>query len=148
MTQIENEQNTKNKNERPNFISFVFLFLVLVSADQLTKQFAKNIFPNANFAFSLPLPVWLMYVIYFLVLAGIAAYVKKNLRSLNPGQSLAWVCIFAGALSNVLERILLGYVRDWIYIWTGVFNLADGFIILGIFILLFGKHEAKSTDIN
>jgi len=138
------EQKPKQKNERMHNFTFVFLFVVLVLADQLTKLFAKNIFRNQNFAFSLPLPIWLMYVIYFLVLAGITAYVKKNSGSLSLRQSLAWVCIFAGALSNVIERMSLGYVRDWVYIWTGVFNLADGFIILGILILMFGQHSAKS----
>jgi lipoprotein signal peptidase len=55
--------------------------------------------------------------------------------------------IFAGAASNIGERILLGYVRDFIYIslykWTGVYNAADGYIILGIVLLLI-----KSASVN
>ena len=50
------------------------------------------------------------------------------------------VLTFAGALSNVVERIVLGSVRDFIYIifyhWVGVYNLADGYIIAGIILLL------------
>ena len=53
----------------------------------------------------------------------------------------AWMLIFAGAASNIGERILLGYVRDFIYItfykWTGVYNAADFYILIGIVILLF-----------
>ena len=135
---MPNLDEVKFFKRRP-FSAFVFLFLIL--ADQLVKNYASNVFKNSNFAFSLPLPVWLMYIIYTAVFIGLVYYCAKNYRAFNFASKLAWTLIFAGAFSNIIERIMLGYVRDFIYLtlykWTGIYNLADGFIILGIVILLF-----------
>jgi lipoprotein signal peptidase len=56
--------------------------------------------------------------------------------------------ILAGAVSNVGERTIFGFVRDWVYIYTGVFNLADGYIILGIIILFFYSLMTKTTEMT
>ncbi len=128
--------------------SFFFLclgFFALIAADQLSKHFIKRSFLNYNFAFSLPVPIILMYIIYAGVIAGMIYYVLKNRRRLSFFSKFAWTLIFAGAASNIGERIILGYVRDFIYIsfykWTGVYNAADGYIILGILILLFSSKK-------
>ena len=130
--------------------SFFFLwlsFFALIVIDQLSKHFVTRRFLNYNFAFSLPVPVSLMYVIYAAVIAGMIYYVLKNHRQFSFLTKFAWTLIFAGAISNIGERILLGYVRDFIYIslykWTGVYNAADGYIILGIVLLLI-----KSASVN
>lgn len=118
----------------------VFLFALLVAVDQLVKSRAAHIFYNSAFAFSVPLPTWLIYTIYLIVLLGLAAFAVKNFYHLTKLNWLALTLIFAGALSNIVERLMFGSVRDFIYItfykWTGVYNLADGYIILGIIILL------------
>jgi len=131
------------------------LFAFLVLADQLSKYFAKRISPNHAFAFSLPLPVGIMYLIYALVLGGIIYYTWKNRENFSAPALLAWTLIFTGAICNVLERLVLGYVRDFIYItfsrWTGVYDLADFYIILGVLILLFWPKalgSGKLTDKN
>lgn len=51
-------------------------------------------------------------------------------------RKLAWTLVFAGAISNVTERVVLGYVRDFIFIFGGILNLADLYILGGVFILL------------
>jgi signal peptidase II len=47
--------------------------------------------------------------------------------------------IFAGAVSNLIDRARLGYVVDYIdlKVWP-VFNLADSAITIGIALFLFG----------
>ena len=130
----------KNQNQKERAVKVTFFFLCLVLFDQLAKFYASSIFKNNNIAFSLPLPVWLMYIIYAAVLGGMLVYCFKNYRTFSFSTQLAWTLIFAGADSNIIERIILGHVRDFIYIsfykWTGIYNLADGYIILGILILL------------
>ena len=125
------------------------VFLLLILIDQLAKRQAANIFYNANFAFSVPLPVWLMYVIYFTVLVSIVLYLRKNFHQLNLASWLAWLLIVAGAVANVGERIILGYVRDFIYVHvlnlTGIYNLADFYIIIGIILLVFMPTSAKKN---
>ncbi len=124
-------------------------FVFLIVLDQLAKHFAEHIFFNDRFAFSLPVPEPLMYIIYFLVTAGIIYYIAGHYKNFPPSSAAAWVLILAGALSNIGERILLGRVRDFIYIsfyrWTGVYNLADGYIIVGITILLMARNNDKNN---
>ncbi|MBU6447871.1 signal peptidase II [Patescibacteria group bacterium] len=124
----------KNIKEK---VLYSFLFFLFVLVDQLTKYyFSDHSFRNYFFAFSLHIPIWLMYAIYAILLGGLLYWfivaTKKTVWT-----KLAFVLIVAGAISNLVERIALGYVRDFIYIHTGVFNLADFMIILGLIILFF-----------
>ncbi len=61
---------------------------------------------------------------------------KKNKRN-----TLAFGLLFGGILGNLLDRVLYGYVRDFISIYIfkysfPVFNLADIGICMGIFLLI------------
>lgn len=131
----------KNYESRKNLV-FVFLFGFLVFVDQVTKNLSRFKFHNAVFAFSLPLPVWLIYGLYLFFISAMLTYVYRHFKQFSLQQNLAWLLIFAGAFSNIGERISHGYVVDWIYILNGIFNLADGYIILGIIILLAGREAA------
>lgn len=140
-----------------SFRRFSFaIFADLILIDQATKYAAyagtfgnflnalrpglgKEIFPNANFAFSLHVPVALMYAVYAAVIVGLVAWYARMPRP-KWQQTLALELILAGALSNILDRVVLGYVRDFIYIfWGNVFDLADVFIVAGILLLLFNE---------
>ena len=132
---------------------FFVLAILLIFIDQITKALAytsgfgnflsalrpiigKELFPNSNFAFSIPLPHLLIYSIYVLLLAGLIFW-YTNLKNKTFLLSLGLTLILAGALSNIGDRLFLGYVRDFIYIfWGNVFNLADLYIIAGIILLL------------
>ncbi len=138
--------NSIFKNERCVKSSFVLFFLLLgIFLDQFLKQFIFSLkklpirltqFKNFNFAFSIPLPVWSMFVIYGIVILIAVIIFFKNFNKLSKIKLLAWALLFAGAFSNIGERILLGYVRDYLVFLNGIFNLADIFIIIGILLLL------------
>lgn len=124
-----------------------------VFLDQISKFLVKEPFRNYFFAFSIQLPAWVMYGIYVIAIALIVRYIFKNFFAIVFFNKLAWILILSGASSNVVERLVLGYVRDFIYIylfrWVGIYNLADGYIILGIIILLFPlshKPRLQSPD--
>lgn len=128
----------------------VFLFVALILLDQLAKHFSHNIFFNSQFAFSLPVPSWLMYGIYALVLVAMIVYCLDHYRQFTGAQATAWVMIFAGAVSNIGERLVLGYVRDFIHLyfyrWVGVYNLADFYILGGVALLLILPMLTKHTN--
>lgn len=78
---------------------------------------------------------------------------KKNKRN-----NLAFGFIIGGIFGNLIDRVFLGYVRDFLsfrifgYNYP-VFNFADIFIVLGVFLLIFaimkgedrnGKKESNS----
>lgn len=123
------------------------VFFLLILVDQVLKGLAKDIFLNQNFAFSLPLPAWLMYAVYAGVLCVSGNYLIKHHRQLSLWQQAGWLLIWAGAFSNIGERIVLGHVRDFIYITlfglTGIYNLADGYILLGIAVLFFKDRKVE-----
>lgn len=121
------------------YLPFVFLFLI--GLDQAAKFFSTNIYRNYNFAFSLPVPTAAMYLIYFSAVGAIVFYLAKNFLVLPQLAVVSWVLILAGAASNIGERLVLGYVRDFIYILNGIFNLADAYIILGAIILIFSFNK-------
>ena len=117
----------------------LLLAVGLILLDQAAKYYVAmhgTVFRNYQFAFSLPVPSQYMYLFYALILGAIVWYMVQHWRNFGPREALAWTLILAGSLSNIGERILNGYVKDFIYILTGVFNFADLYIIAGIILLL------------
>lgn len=117
--------------------------MLLVALDQWSKLTAPNVYNNFDFAFSIRIGFYVMYSIYYTGIVWIIIYLTKHFYQITFKDRLGWLLILAGAVSNVGERIVLGYVRDWIYIASGVFNLADGYIMVGIAILLFFNQTTK-----
>lgn len=86
---------------------------------------------------SIPLTLILVFSL-FAIVGCIIAYEKK----LIPYWS--FILLLAWALWNMFDRLLYGWVRDWINIWIiPVFNIADVLITiwLGIFIYYEMKQE-------
>jgi signal peptidase II len=153
--------NSIFKNERVK--SFVFWCAGLIVLDQIFKLVIFSIlnteqifsvgdqgvigiklFENAHFAFSLPLPIYVIYLIYFLALLLISIYVVKHFNLFLKKELFAWLLIFAGAISNIAERIIRGSVRDYLYIYgDGILNLADLYILFGILSLLYLEIKPK-----
>ena len=76
---------------------------------------------------------------FFTVLGLVAAIVIVWMLRSHPGQKLfsfAMACILGGAIGNVIDRILYGYVVDFLdFHWHGMhfpaFNVADSAISIG-----------------
>jgi lipoprotein signal peptidase len=121
----------------------------LIVIDQLSKWAAVHlgwsIFYNDKFAFSLPLPLWVMYLIYAAVLVAITLYVRSAWQRFNHQHKVAWCFVYAGGLSNVVERIFKGSVIDFIPIFNGMLNLADFFIITGLILMLITQRQALKS---
>ena len=74
------------------------------------------------------------FLLIFVMLA-IVAYIVYSWRELCAyGKAVQWGAVFilAGALGNLYDRILLGFVVDFLdfRVWP-VFNVADSFITVG-----------------
>jgi len=136
----------KNIKEK---ITYSFLFFFFLLLDQTTKHFVLKkpsalIFKNENFAFSLKVPTPWMYLTYIILLTLLVNWFVKK-QNKNILDKLGFVFILSGAVSNISERLFNGFVIDFIHIHTGVFNLADFFIILGIILLFFSKDELMNS---
>ena len=137
-----------------NKLNSVLLGLIIFIVDQATKYFAfkgnfgsflfylrpvfsKLLFRNYNFAFSLNFYHPAVYFFYSLLLLSLCIWFYRQHNKSNL-MIFGVTCILAGALSNIYDRISLGYVRDFIFVfWGNIFNLADLSIVIGILMLLF-----------
>ena len=71
----------------------------------------------------------LLIIISVLVALGILAYFSRFSQNIHVPVAL----IFGGTLGNLLDRVLFGYVRDFIGIWIWPsFNIADMAITIGV----------------
>ena len=73
----------------------------------------------------------------------------QALRTLVCEAPLFFSLIIAGGLSNVIDRVFLGHVRDFIdfKVWPA-FNLADAFVSLGAAGLIFKSFITSGVKIN
>ena len=109
-----------------NFINFTFI---------KNYGIAFSIFNNS----SLNLNIFLSALIFFI--CGFLFYLvflKIDNEKKNKYQKLVYVFILAGGVGNLLDRLLYGYVVDFIDITFNpyVFNLADSYVTIGLLIYL------------
>jgi signal peptidase II len=81
------------------------------------------------------------------VLTGIAVgwmlvfFARSGAR--HPILPAALGLLIGGSISNLIDRVRLGHVTDFIdFGWWPAFNLADSFIVIGVAVLLFALTSA------
>jgi signal peptidase II len=89
---------------------------------------------------------WLLSVLALVVAAGFIAFCWNEL----PTSALLRISIglvLGGGFGNLLDRLRLGYVVDFIAVgnWPK-FNLADSAITIGLILLAFGALRDNSTS--
>lgn len=137
-------------------LQWLGLAFVLLLADQFTKvlivgyyhlgdsTYVTSFFnvvrvhnTGAAFSFLAGASGWQRW--FFTVLGVVAAAVIVWMLKSHPGQrlfSFAMACILGGAIGNVIDRLLYGYVVDFLdFHWAGMhfpaFNVADSAITIG-----------------
>lgn len=140
-------------------IYFIGAFILII--DQLTKMFIDksmtiidglfyiNPINNYGAAWSVfndkTVFLILSSLVILIVLLRYQSYFKMNIRN-----KIAFGLLYGGLLGNLLDRIVFGYVRDFLdFIIFGydypVFNLADASLVIGMFFLIIAilKGEDK-----
>ena len=83
---------------------------------------------------------WFFIILALVVMAILVAWLYR-LPSDNTRARVALVLILGGAAGNVIDRLMYGYVIDFIDVFYGswhwpTFNIADSAISVGAFLLL------------
>jgi signal peptidase II len=137
-----------------NKVLFVFVSGFVVLLDQLSKYFARQYLTkrsitivdkfisltfvkNEGAVFGLFQGSRVLFIILsFLAIIFISAFVLKAKLPLFLSIPISFV--YGGVAGNLLDRIFLGYVTDFIYLnhWP-VFNIADSMIDIGIVLIIF-----------
>ncbi|MBT5346396.1 signal peptidase II [bacterium] len=120
-------------------------FILLLSLDQISKcliemKFTDYLVKNFGSAFSLPIPQEILVIIALLISSwAIWSYYENN-----TSESFTYL-ILAGAIGNLIDRLRLGYVIDFInlQVWP-VFNFADIYITLAVMLII--KEEITQKN--
>ena len=149
--------------KRSNFVTWIVLAIAVITADQLTKwaivewvglydRVPLNSFLNlthqrntgAAFSFLADASGWQRW--FFIVLAtavsGVIANWLWKIRKEGPWiLAVGLALVLGGAVGNLIDRIRLGYVTDFIQVWFGSwafpsFNVADSAITVGAALLI------------
>lgn len=157
-------------------LKWIWLAIIVVIVDQLTKYIASNslimfqpvaVMPMFNwtlmhntgaaFSFLADAGGWQRWFFAFVALAVSILIILwlKRLEQHEKWQAMALALILGGAIGNVIDRIWLGYVVDFIDIYYKTshwpaFNIADSAISIGVAILIIEsireyREEKKST---
>lgn len=94
---------------------------------------------------------WLVIILNILIFMFLLFYMrrfKENKRNL-----IAFSLVLGGLLGNLVDRFVYGYVIDFIdfYIFNynyPIFNFADSFICIGIFMLLYAIYMGEDNEVN
>ncbi|MBR6513543.1 MAG: signal peptidase II [Clostridia bacterium] len=97
---------------------------------------------------------WVFMIASVVMIAAIAVYVIYNRRTLRYPSVITLSLILGGGIGNMIDRIWLGYVIDFIDVkcvpyWCWIFNVADSFVCVGAFFLviifIISEIKAKKT---
>lgn len=142
-----------NKAEIGHKIMSPFLLLGVFFLDRLTKNYAMDNFihpvrvggvanlaytENSGISFGLFQGNNLFFIAFTAVLIILIIVFRRKISGEKPRVHAALALILGGALGNLYDRIVHGYVIDFIDLkfFPAVFNAADSFITIGAFMIL------------
>ncbi|KYP81826.1 signal peptidase II [Ferroacidibacillus organovorans] len=110
---------------------------------------------NRGAAFSMLLNQRALLIGIALVVVAAIIYANRTYARGKRSLQIALGCLMGGATGNLLDRILHGYVIDYIYVSVihyPVFNIADSAIVLSVFYMVwrawFRKESTSSVAEN
>ncbi len=160
------------KKKRNVAVCGIIVWILLLAADQITKYLAQLYLKGTSGIPLLPGVFELFYLEnrgaafgmmtdrqWFFILVALAILVLAVwfFRKLPTDSYFGWmrflcVLIGAGAVGNMIDRIVYGYVTDFLYfkaINFPVFNVADCYVCIGALltvILLFTKYKNEHFE--
>lgn len=151
--------------------TIIYLSLILLIIDQISKllvvnlldinnstQIIKNFFyltytHNTGAAFSiLTGQRILLILVAIIILIILFNYLIKN-KVEEKKDKIAFSLIIGGSLGNLIDRIVRGYVVDFMDVKIfgynfPVFNLADSFILIGVLLLVMTLSRKEYNNDN
>ena len=87
-------------------------------------------------------------ILFSVILLALIYNYMKNFKD-NKRNILAFGLVYGGIIGNFIDRVFLGYVRDFIdfkIINYPVFNIADSAIVIGIILLIIAILKKEDLD--
>jgi len=159
-------------NIKSSGLTWLWLTVIALIIDQVSKQWVANsmalfdtiellpVFsityvhnPGAAFSFLADQGGWQRW--FFTLVAFIASIVFAVWLAKTPKNqtilSIALALMLSGAMGNLIDRVLFGYVIDFIdFHWAGyrfpAFNIADSAIFLGAVLMVFDSFKKDANN--
>jgi signal peptidase II len=126
---------------------------VLLLGGSLRLLYAENTGAFLSLGSGLPeaARMWIFVVITGAVLGLLLFYGLTHKDTMRPWEVIALALVVGGGIGNLIDRISLGLVRDFLFLgvgWlrTGVFNVADMAITCGAVLMLAGLWRGRRAE--
>lgn len=91
-------------------------------------------------------------IISIIIISFLIWYIYINSKNNNKFEKIGYALVLGGALGNLFDRLVYGYVIDFIDIYIfnydyPIFNLADTFIVIGVIILFISMWRDKKDGV-
>lgn len=87
---------------------------------------------NFGLLANVPAPRVMIVILTCLILVGLMVLLTRSLKRQETASFIFLSILLAGALGNLSDRIIFGYVRDWILLFDrSAINLADAYVAIG-----------------
>ncbi len=139
---------------------YTVIFISIIIIDQITKYWAVylksnppivlidnflqlNYTENHGAAFGMLQGKQTFFIIVTIVILVVIIYTLIKNNKLSNISRISLILISGGAVGNLIDRIRLHYVVDFIDVNFGkiydfpIFNAADSFVVIGTFILIY-----------
>ena len=95
-------------------------------------------------------PSWLIVVITLTIILFLFSFIFINTDQI---EKWGFLLILAGAISNLIDRIMHNYVLDFIYLhykdfYWPAFNFADIYITLGVLLIVYQSYKKLNISLK
>ncbi len=124
--------------------------VLTVVIDQMCKWMALRnawaIHKNFGIAFDLPVPSWIVTPVIVAVILAAGWYAWNQRRHVRVSAALMFISL--GGTGNLIDRLVHGYIIDYIIIGISAINIADLMIIAGVVSLLLAQRHSSTTLVD
>ena len=156
-----------------HILLYIFTFVIVVGGDQLTKTIIDHTLQlnggytiidnffyltyahNSGGAWGILSGHMILFFVVSLIATIGIIYFFQHTESYQKLTRYGLVLVFCGMVGNLIDRILFGYVRDFIdFLIIGydfpIFNVADIAITVGVFLIILetGLEEYKAWKLS
>lgn len=153
-------------------LKYLWLSLAIIIADQISKTFMVNwldlyervpvlsffnltLAYNTGAAFSFLAEAggwqrWFFVLLAIMISAGLIIWMKRLVHNAKR-EAIALALIIGGAIGNVIDRLIYGYVIDFLDFYYGsyhwpAFNIADSAIFVGAVLLVLDSFRKPAVQ--
>lgn len=158
-------------NFKESSLAWLWLTVIFVIIDQVSKQWVVSVFdyresiaimpyfnftyvhnPGAAFSFLADQPGWQRW--FFTTVSSVASIIFLVWMSKTPKANkllgIGFALMLSGAVGNLIDRALFGYVIDFIDVYIfgynyPVFNIADSAIFIGAGLMILESFTSDKT---